>query len=120
MKILIIGGSGLVGSHILREARARGHEVVGTCRTRRDGTDPALVIFDAAQDADTAPLLDRLRPDAVVHAAGWTWVDGCEDDPARAMDENTAQPARLAAACARRRRAVPIASSVTIATSPFR
>jgi dTDP-4-dehydrorhamnose reductase len=110
VKILIVGGSGLVGSHMLRAATARGHEAIGTFRTvRAPQTENAahteahtLVRFDAALRTEYAALLDHHRPDAVIHAAGWTWVDGCEDDPARAMEENCRQPADLAAACAAR------------------
>jgi dTDP-4-dehydrorhamnose reductase len=96
MKLLVIGASGLVGSHVYAEARARGHSVVGTSRTQ---AVPGLLSLDLADAAATTALLERERPDWVVHAAGWTWVDGCEADPARAMRENAEQPAALAAWC---------------------
>jgi dTDP-4-dehydrorhamnose reductase len=96
MKILIIGASGLVGSHVLAEAVFRGHEVVGTYRA-----NPwvGLVKLDLADPDATAELLRSISPDWVVHAASWTWVDGCESDPVRAMEENCRQPAMLAALC---------------------
>jgi len=47
--------------------------------------------------------LAETKPDAVVFAAGWSWVDGCEGDPARAFAENAEQPARVAKLCAERR-----------------
>jgi dTDP-4-dehydrorhamnose reductase len=96
MKLLVIGASGLVGSHVYAEALARGHTVVGTSRSQ---TVPGLISLDLAAEAETTSLLDRERPDWVVHAAGWTWVDGCEADPARAERENATQPAALAAWC---------------------
>jgi dTDP-4-dehydrorhamnose reductase len=99
MRLLVIGGSGLVGSHLLAEALRRGHHAVGTFRER---AVPGLEPLDAARLADFEALLDRHRPDRVIHAAGWTWVDGCEDDPARAMEENCHQPVRLAEICQRR------------------
>lgn len=39
------------------------------------------------------------RPDWVVHAVGWTWVDGCEKDPERAFSVNCEQPVFLAGLC---------------------
>ncbi len=96
MRVLVVGGSGLVGSHILAEAERRGHHVVGTYRSF---VLPGLRRLDLDDEAATAAVLQEIRPDWVVHAAGWTWVDGCETDPARAMRENAAQPARLAELC---------------------
>jgi dTDP-4-dehydrorhamnose reductase len=97
MRLLVIGGSGLVGSHILAAAQASGHAAVGTYRQQ---AQPGLESFDGADAARFEALLEQHRPDAVVHAAGWTWVDGCEDDPPRAMRENSEQPSALAARCA--------------------
>ena len=96
MKLLIIGGSGLIGSHILRAAKTAGHVVTGTYRTF---PLPDLVPLDCADEGAAAALLRNQKPDAVVHAAGWTWVDGCEDDPACAFEENARQPERLARLC---------------------
>lgn len=96
MRILIVGASGLVGAHVHAESIARGHEVVGTYRSH---PVPGLVPLDLADEAATRVLVETMSPDWVVHAAGWTWVDGCERDPARAMRENCEQPAMLARIC---------------------
>jgi dTDP-4-dehydrorhamnose reductase len=96
MRILVIGGSGLVGSHICGEATSRGHEVVGTFRTERQ---KGLVHFDLDSANSETRILDEVKPDCVIHSAGWTWVDGCEHDPTKALRENCIQPARLARAC---------------------
>jgi dTDP-4-dehydrorhamnose reductase len=96
MRLLIIGGSGLLGSHLLREARGHRHTAVGTFHGHRE---PGLEPLDAARLVDFELLLDKHQPEFVIHAAGWTWVDGCEDDPARAMEENCHQPVRMAEAC---------------------
>jgi dTDP-4-dehydrorhamnose reductase len=42
----------------------------------------------------------EVRPDVVVYPAGFTWVDGCERDPARARAANLDQPLALARAAA--------------------
>jgi dTDP-4-dehydrorhamnose reductase len=105
VRLLVIGGSGLVGSHVLREARARlggGHTAIGTYRANPLPSDPTMEPLDGGRIEDFEKLLEKHRPDAVVHAAGWTWVDGCEDDPARALEENCSQPVRMATLCAAR------------------
>lgn len=96
VRILVIGASGLVGSHVWHEAKQRGHEVIGTYLTQ---TVTGLVPLDLADATKGNELLRSLRPDWVVHAAGWTWVDGCERDPARAQRENCEQPTMLAELC---------------------
>jgi len=100
MRILVIGGSGLVGSHLVAEASARRHEVTGTYR---NFPTPGLVRLDLADTAATGQLLAEVKPDWVVHAAGWTWVDGCEGDSARARRENCEQPIQLAQLCQEQR-----------------
>jgi dTDP-4-dehydrorhamnose reductase len=97
VRILIIGASGLVGSHVLAEAMAGGHDVMGTYR---NCPQPSLVKLDLEDEAATATLVEAFKPDWIVHAAGWTWVDGCEKDSARAFRENCDQPVMLAKLCA--------------------
>ena len=40
------------------------------------------------------------RPSAIFLPSGWTWVDGCEDDPKRAFLVNAAAPEAAAKAAA--------------------
>jgi dTDP-4-dehydrorhamnose reductase len=81
---------------MLKAAQMAGHTVVGTYRRH---PEPGLVHLDSADSSAADALLRTQRPDVVIHAAGWTWVDGCEDDPAKAFAENAEQPARLAEQC---------------------
>ncbi|WP_067490522.1 NAD(P)-dependent oxidoreductase [Actinomadura hibisca] len=62
MRILLIGATGMIGSRIAAEARARGHEVTGATRRGADGTER----LDAA-DAEGVAALARGH-DAVVLA----------------------------------------------------
>lgn len=59
-------------------------------------------VFDLDTPDGVASRLDRDRPEVIVHAAGWTDVDGCALDPALAMRRNAVATGVLAAACARR------------------
>lgn len=58
--------------------------------------------FDLDVPGRVGALLDRDRPEVVVHAAAWSDVDGCAQDPALAMRRNGAATGLLAEACAER------------------
>jgi dTDP-4-dehydrorhamnose reductase len=100
MKILIIGASGLVGSHIFKEAKRNCHEVIGTYRNCQV---PGLVSLDLVDIDKVEALINSFAPDWIVHSAGWTWVDGCEKNPKSAREQNTLQPLMLARLCKTRR-----------------
>jgi dTDP-4-dehydrorhamnose reductase len=76
MRVLITGAAGALG-HDLVEAFA-GHDVVACDRA----------VFDVGDRDQVLQALGQVRPDAVVHAAAWTDVDGCEGDPERAFRIN--------------------------------
>jgi dTDP-4-dehydrorhamnose reductase len=58
--------------------------------------------FDLDAPDGVSSLLDRDRPEVVVHAAAWTDVDGCALDPELALRRNGAATGVLADACAAR------------------
>jgi dTDP-4-dehydrorhamnose reductase len=59
-------------------------------------------IFDLDAPDTAGALLDRDRPEVVVHCAAWTDVDGCARDPALALARNGAATGVLAQAAAQR------------------
>jgi nucleoside-diphosphate-sugar epimerase len=59
--------------------------------------------FDLDAPDQFADLLDRNRPEVVVHAAAWTDVDGCARDPELALARNGIATGVLARAAAERR-----------------
>jgi dTDP-4-dehydrorhamnose reductase len=97
MRALIIGGSGQIGGWLLRILSERGHEATGTYQKV---PQPGLVPLDAARLDDATALLSKVRPDVVFYPAGFTWVDGCERDPALARRANLEQPLDIARAAA--------------------
>ena len=58
--------------------------------------------FDLDSPGHVTEVLDRDRPEVVVHAAAWTDVDGCAREPDVAMARNGLATGTLAAACAAR------------------
>ena len=97
MRAVVVGGSGQIGGWLLRTLSDRGHEAFGTYATTPFAGLDRLVASDLA--ASAAWLRGR-RPDVVFYPAGFTWVDGCERDPALARSANLDQPLNLARASA--------------------
>jgi len=56
--------------------------------------------FDLDDPAECAVLIARTRPDAIVHCAAWTDVDGCAREPDRALARNGMATGVLAEECA--------------------
>ena len=73
MRVLVTGAAGQLGREVLDAFD--GHEVTGCDLDDLDIRDRERVL----------QVVGAVRPDAVVHAAAWTDVDGCESDPDRAL-----------------------------------
>lgn len=76
-KLLVTGATGLVGTQIVLRGSGR-YPIVGLGRRELDITDA-----DAVQRA-----FEQHRPDAVLHCAAYTDVDGAERDPTLAFRVN--------------------------------
>jgi dTDP-4-dehydrorhamnose reductase len=86
MRVLITGAGGQLGRELV-EAFAD-HDTIACTRETLDVTDRDQVL----------QVVDHLRPDAIVHAAAWTDVDGCETEPDRALEVNALGTRYLAGA----------------------
>ncbi len=96
MKAVVIGASGQIGGWLMWHLAERGHVSVGTYSTVGY---PGLVELRAGEAGATEWLLSE-APDVVFYPAGFTWVDGCERDPQRAMAANRDEPMEMARASA--------------------
>ena len=74
MRVLIIGASGAVGTHLTRQLTEQGQEVTGTCRSaakeariRSAGATP--LVLDALDAAATTSAVAQVRPDAIIYQA---------------------------------------------------
>ena len=86
MRILITGAAGMLGTDAARILAERGHEVIPT------DVGPAAVgnvrPLDITDVQATHAMVAEVRPDAVLHGAAYTNVDGCERDPDQAYRVN--------------------------------
>ena len=99
MKLLVTGGAGFIGSAVVRQAVARGHEVVNL-DVLTYAANPAnvasvagsnLYSFEQADIRDRARLdqvFDTHRPDAVMHLAAESHVDRSIDGPSDFIETN--------------------------------
>lgn len=76
MRVLITGAGGALGRDLVAEFES--DDVVACDHAALDVADRDAVL----------QAIPTVGPDAVVHAAAWTDVDGCESDPDRAMAVN--------------------------------
>jgi dTDP-4-dehydrorhamnose reductase len=95
MRVAVTGAGGRLGRALieaLEEAPFTGP--MGPIAWRRPAFD-----LDAITEDGVDRLLQRDRPEVVVHAAAWTDVDGCATDPALATRRNGEAAGILARPC---------------------
>lgn len=91
MKILVTGTGGFVGPHLIRELAAAGHTVQATdiYEHPSDGLPlESFTLCDLSDSKDTAAMLKELKPDAIIHLAGWSHVGASWDNPAEVIELN--------------------------------
>ena len=99
MKLLVTGGAGFIGSAGIRRAIRAGHSVVnldkltyaGSLTNVAEVADRPGYAFEKADICDRAAvdaILDRHRPDAIMHLAAESHVDRSIDGPAAFMETN--------------------------------
>lgn len=93
MRLLITGSAGQLGSELA--ARALLTDDVDAVALDRSGCD-------ITQPAAIAAALAEHRPEVLINCAGWTNVDGAEDNPDGAFIVNALGPRLLAEHCAAR------------------
>lgn len=78
MKVLVTGVSGQLGFDVAQELKSRGYEVVGADRHGED-ENPEHVKLDITDAGEVKKVIKEVRPEAIMHCAAWTNVDGAEE-----------------------------------------
>ena len=84
MKVLVTGVAGQLGYDVINELNKRGIEAIGTdIREEKELINKAgwnqYIQLDITDQNKTKEVINRVRPDAIIHCAAWTNVDGAED-----------------------------------------
>jgi dTDP-4-dehydrorhamnose reductase len=91
MRVLVVGGNGMLGSDLVVELKARGHEVKSPPRSELDITNPVSV----AEITQT-----QEKADWCINCAAYTAVDKAEEEADEAMLVNGIAPGYLSQVCA--------------------
>jgi len=97
-RIVVTGAAGQLGSYLVPALADAGATIIAYGHRPGPGIDAAPDIADAAA---LARAVDAARPDAIVHAAAMTDVDGCEKDAQRAEAINHLGARNVAGAAVR-------------------
>jgi dTDP-4-dehydrorhamnose reductase len=94
-RVAVTGAAGQVGEYLCWALEAAGADVWRLGHHPGAGVDTA---FDLTKAEAVRDRILRCKPDAIIHAAAYTDVDGAERDPQLAMAVNGAGSAHVAAA----------------------
>ncbi len=98
MRLLVTGGSGLIGSKIVKCLPE--HDVYYTFLNNRHDLGRATPLkLDITARKDTVAAIAKIKPDAVIHAAAMANMDLCETDKAAAGKINIEGTASVAEGC---------------------
>jgi dTDP-4-dehydrorhamnose reductase len=90
LRVLVTGGTGLLGWWVAKVFSEKGFDVIATFHGRSPAglEGVSWVRLDLEDPRSVAEAVGEAKPDAVIHTAAYTDVDGCERDRARAYRVN--------------------------------
>ena len=81
MKVFVTGVGGQLGYDVMNELHQRGIESIGRdVLPEVTSIDAPYYSLDITDGAAVSAMLEKLKPDAVIHCAAWTAVDAAEDE----------------------------------------
>lgn len=101
--ILVTGGAGYIGSHVVKRLGQAGHHVVSLDNLSKGNRDAVLfgelVVGDTGDAALVRQLLNTHATDTVMHFAAWTIVPESIADPLKYYRNNTCSARNLIECC---------------------
>lgn len=82
MKVFVTGVGGQLGHDVVNELERKGHSFIGSDVQTTGGCAPYVQLDITDKDA-VQRVIEELRPDAIIHCAAWTNVDGAEAEENR-------------------------------------
>lgn len=86
MKVFVTGVSGQLGHDVMLELISRGYDAIGSDRSG-DNSEFETVALDITDRENVARILSNMKPDAIIHCAAWTNVDGAEAPESHSLVE---------------------------------
>lgn len=109
MRVFVTGVNGQLGHDVMNELDRRGHEGIGSgtaaaysgCMDGTSVTALPYIPLDITDPENVTEVIQGLRPDAVIHCAGWTAVDAAEDpaNQSRVWQINVGGTQSIASVC---------------------
>lgn len=87
MKFLVTGSTGLVGSQIVKDLTKTGNEIYA-CYHESIPPEGIPVQLDLTNDENILRIVEKIRPDVILHLAAMTNVDLCEKEKKLASQIN--------------------------------
>lgn len=84
-RVVVTGGSGLLGRAVMEEFMLAGNVCTGTCF---QNPRPHCVPMDLRSERACMDLIQSTKPDVLIHCAATRDPDACEQDPQAAYDLN--------------------------------
>ena len=91
LRLLILGGSGILGLEVLKEALGRNFDCLS----------PRSEELDVRNSAELEKAVSSYKPDWIINCAAWTNVDGAESSPLEALEINRSAVENIATAAAK-------------------
>jgi len=90
MKIIVLGGTGLLGEAVMRACQGLGHEAVAASRASK------AMPLDITDRRHIADAVAAYKPEVMINCAAIASIDACESQPGKAFEVNAAPVAELA------------------------
>ncbi len=110
MKVLVTGANGMLGSSLCRLYHNM-HEVSAFHRDSECFTACSVAFsLDLMDSTQLQSRFNQFKPDLVIHCAGLTSIDACEDEPVLAHEANVAITENIAQSCSSKTKLIYIST----------